>query len=124
MSAPSTVSEALAAVLSGLAYFNQVPAADLPAAVQAECLRVLERAGSAYTAARASVLAAFTARGAEDDGQRCARSWLKWQTQVTSGRGRRCGGLGETAGRSSGGAPGAGGGGGVGVVGAGDLRLD
>ena len=47
---------------------------------------MLERAGAKHTAARASVLAAFTAQGGfEADGQRCARAWLKWQTQVTGG---------------------------------------
>ena len=60
--APSSVAEALAAVRAGLAYLNQVPAAELPAAAQAECLRVLERAEAKHTAARAGVLAAFTAR--------------------------------------------------------------
>jgi hypothetical protein len=38
-----------------------------------------------HTAARARVLAAFTARdGFEDDGHGSARTWLRWQTRVTS----------------------------------------
>jgi hypothetical protein len=37
MCAPSTVREALDAVRAGLAFLNQVPAADLPGAVQAGC---------------------------------------------------------------------------------------
>ena len=83
---PSSVSEALAAVRSGLAYLNQVPAADLPGAVQADCLRELARAESAYTAAHARMLGAFAAGGAhEDDGQQSERAWLKWQTQITKG---------------------------------------
>src|SRR5438552_13441195 len=37
-----------------------------------------------HTAARARVLAAFTAQdGYEDDGQGSARMWLRWQTRVT-----------------------------------------
>src|SRR5438552_10766885 len=37
-----------------------------------------------HTAARARVLAAFTAEdGYEDDGQGSARMWLRWQTRVT-----------------------------------------
>ncbi len=83
---PSSVAEALAAVQSGLAYLNQVPAADLPGAVQAGCLRELARAESAYTAAHARMLGAFAASGVhEDDGQRTERAWLKWQTQITKG---------------------------------------
>jgi Domain of unknown function (DUF222)/HNH endonuclease len=83
---PSSVAEALAAVQSGLAYLNQVPAADLPGALQASCLRELAKAESAYTAAHARMLGAFAASGAhEDDGQRTERAWLKWQTQITMG---------------------------------------
>ena len=83
---PSTVGEALAAVRAGLAFLNDVAAADLPGVVQAECLRELARAGSAYTAAHARMLGGFSASGAhEDDGQQTARAWLKWQTQVTGG---------------------------------------
>ena len=84
--APSTVDEALAAVQAGLAFLNQVAAADLPGVVQAECLRQLAKAESAYTAAHARMLGAFRASGAhEDDGQQTARAWLKWQTQITRG---------------------------------------
>lgn len=83
---PSTVSEALAAVRSGLAFLNQVAAADLPGVVQAQCLRELAKAESAYTAAHARMLGAFAASGAhEHDGQQSARAWLKWQTQITRG---------------------------------------
>jgi Domain of unknown function (DUF222) len=83
---PSSVGEALAAVRAGLAFLNGVAAGDLPGVVQAECLRELARAGSAYTAAHARMLAAFSASGAhEDDGQQTARAWLKWQTQVSIG---------------------------------------
>ena len=71
MCAPSTVAEALDAVRARLAFLNQVAAADLPGAVQAECLRELAQAESGYTAAQARMLGAFTASGAhEDDGQR------------------------------------------------------
>ncbi len=86
MCAPSTVSEALGAVRAGLAFLNQVPAAGLPGVVQADCLRELAKAESAYTAAHARMLGAFAASGAhEDDGQQCERAWLKWQTQITKG---------------------------------------
>ena len=53
--------EALAAVRDGLEYLNAVDAAGLTAAEQADCLRELERAESALTAARSVVLAGFDA---------------------------------------------------------------
>jgi hypothetical protein len=59
-------------------------AGDLTGAARAECLRGLERVESAHTAARASVLRAFSDAGDfENDGHRSARSWLRWQTRVT-----------------------------------------
>jgi Domain of unknown function (DUF222) len=84
--APANVTEALAAVRAGLAFLNGMAAADLPGPVQAQCLRGLARAESAHTAARARVLAAFSAGSAyEDDGQGSARVWLGGQTQITGG---------------------------------------
>jgi Domain of unknown function (DUF222) len=83
---PSTVGEALAAIRAGLAFLNQVPAAELPGVVQAGCLRELAKAESAHTAAHARMLDAFAASGAhEDDGAQTARAWLKWQTQISIG---------------------------------------
>jgi len=77
---------ALAAVRDGLAFLNAVDAADLPAAVQAECLRGLARAESAHTAAHARLLAAFDSGGGyEQDGQGSARVWLRWQARITRG---------------------------------------
>src|SRR5215472_3414949 len=67
-----------------LAALNAAEAALLPTGVQAQVLRALERAEAMHTAARARVLAAFTAQdGYEDDGQGSARTWLRWQTGVT-----------------------------------------
>jgi Domain of unknown function (DUF222)/HNH endonuclease len=84
--APSSVTEALAAVQAGLAYLNRLDAAGLPGRVQAQCLRGLARAESAQTAAQARLLGAFSASCAyEDDGQGSARGWLRWQTQITTG---------------------------------------
>jgi hypothetical protein len=63
---------------------NAADVTSAPAVVQAQALRVLERAEAKHTAARARVLAAFTAQdGYEDDGQGSARVWLRWQTRVT-----------------------------------------
>lgn len=84
--AVTSASEALAAVRAGLDYLNGMDAAGLPDSVQAECLRELARAESAHTAAQARVLGAFTAgAGYEADGQGSARTWLRWQTQITGG---------------------------------------
>jgi hypothetical protein len=83
---PGTAAEALAALEGALDYLNEANAASWPAAAQASCLKALERAGSKHTAARAAVLAAFTAQdGCQDDGQRSAHGWLTWQTAVTAG---------------------------------------
>ena len=83
---PASAGEALAAVRAGLAYLNGMDVADLPGPVQAECLRELARAESAQTAAHARVLSAFRASSAyEADGQGSARTWLRWQTQITTG---------------------------------------
>jgi hypothetical protein len=83
---PATAADAVAMAHAGLAYLAQADLASMPAAVQAECLRGLERAESLHTAARAGALAAFMSCGAfQDDGQASARSWLRWQTRVTNG---------------------------------------
>jgi len=71
-------------VLAGLSWLARADAASLPGPVQAQCLRGLETALSVHAAARAKVLAAFTAQGSyEDDGQGSPRTWLTWQTRVT-----------------------------------------
>jgi len=54
--------EALAVLEGALDRLNSLDVASLPAAVQAEVLRGLERAESKHTVARARTLAAFTAQ--------------------------------------------------------------
>ncbi len=71
---------------AALRWLAAADVASLPAAVQAECLRGLERAISMHTSARASILQAFTAQsGYQDDGHGSARTWMKWQCQMTPG---------------------------------------
>src|SRR5215472_12230019 len=83
---PSSVTEALDMLDRALDHLNAADAASLPASVQAEVLRALERAGAKHTAARSRVLTAFAGQAAyEDDGQGSAGTWLKWQTRVTKG---------------------------------------
>jgi hypothetical protein len=81
-----SVTEALRMLDRALDHLNTADAASLPPSVQAEALRALERAEAKRTAARARMLAAFAGQAAyEDDGHGSARTWLKWQTRVTSG---------------------------------------
>ena len=72
-------------VRAGLGYLAAADAAQLSAATQAECLRELEQADAVLTAARAFVLAGFTAgQGYADDADYSARSWLIHQTHITA----------------------------------------
>ena len=83
---PATVGEALGMLDRALDHLNSADAASLPASIQAETLRRLERVLAKHTAARARVLAAFAGQAAyEDDGHGSARTWLRWQTRVTTG---------------------------------------
>jgi hypothetical protein len=83
---PLTVTDALAMLDHALDSLNGTDVATLPADTQAHALRALERAEAKHTAARARVLAAFSAHdGYEADGQGSARTWLRWQTRITKG---------------------------------------
>src|ERR1022692_4751458 len=83
---PVTAAGAVAMAQAALAFLANANMASVPAGVQAECLRGLERIESLHTAARAGALAAFMAGGGhEDDGQGSAGAWLRWQTRVTKG---------------------------------------
>ena len=83
---PGGVTEALGMLDRALACLASADVAALPSAAQAEALRALGRAEARHTAARARMLTAFAAQGGyEDDGHGTARTWLKWQTRVTTG---------------------------------------
>lgn len=82
---PGGAADALASVAAGLSLLAGLDATELTSAEQADCLRALERAHAQLVAARSTVLAAFTAtRAFEDDAAAGPRSWLRWQTRVTS----------------------------------------
>ena len=84
--APSSTAQALAMVRAGLGYLSACDAASLGAARSAEALVGLERAEAQHTAARARMLAAFTAQqGHHADGQYGPASWLRAVTRVTNG---------------------------------------
>ncbi|HEX5298685.1 MAG TPA: DUF222 domain-containing protein, partial [Streptosporangiaceae bacterium] len=84
--APASASEAMAMVHAGLTFLASADAAAMGSAMQAESLRGLEEANSVATAARISILGAFTAgQGYADDGAYSPRAWLIHQTSVTHG---------------------------------------
>jgi len=83
---PRSAAHAAAAAKAALGWLAAADPATLTSAEQADCLRVLEQAAAAHTAARSRVLSAFCAGGGyEDDGHGSAKTWLTWQTRVTRG---------------------------------------
>ena len=83
---PASAGQALAMVRAGLGYLASCDAGSLGTAAQAAALIGLEAAEAQHTAARARILAAFTAqRGYEADGYYGAASWLRARTRVTKG---------------------------------------
>jgi hypothetical protein len=83
---PSSAAQALAAVRGGLAYLAGAEVAEWPAEALAGCLRALAESEAAQVAAQSRILAAFNAQGGfEADGQPTAKTWLRWQTQITTG---------------------------------------
>ena len=84
--APASTGEALAMVRAGLGYLADCDAGSLGTAAQAGALIGLEVAEAQHTAARARILAAFTAQqGYEADGYYGPGSWLRAITRVTRG---------------------------------------
>ena len=82
---PSSTVQALAMVRAGLGYLSACDAVSLGTAVQAEALVGLEQAEAQHTAARAKILAAFSAQqGYQADGQYGPRPWLRAFTKVTN----------------------------------------
>ena len=84
--APASAAEALAMLTSAASYLATADPAQMSTQAQARCLAGLERAGAIQTAARASVLGAFTAgRGYTEDADYSPRSWLIHKTRITKG---------------------------------------
>ncbi|HEU5392050.1 MAG TPA: DUF222 domain-containing protein [Streptosporangiaceae bacterium] len=78
--------EALDMARSGLRFLADVDATALTSEEQAEILRGLEKVNSVASAARTSVLGAFTAgKGYSAEADYSARSWLMHQTGITKG---------------------------------------
>src|SRR5271154_1620276 len=89
MATPASTAEAVGMVLDGLRYLAALDPTALTAGTQARCLQALEQGGAISTAARARILAAFTAgRGYCDDADYSPTSWLIHRTRVTKGEAR------------------------------------
>ena len=83
---PSSPVQALAMVRAGLGYLSSCDAAELGTSAQAEALIGLEQAEAQHTAARAKMLAAFSAQqGHQADGQYGPAAWLRAFTHITNG---------------------------------------
>jgi hypothetical protein len=84
--APAFTSEtdALQMLESALSYLTAADPTQMPTVLQAQALTTLERADARTTAARAAILAAFTAtQGYRDDADYSPASWLIHRTRVT-----------------------------------------
>ena len=82
----SSVREAAEVVRAGLGFLAAADATQLAAETQALCLQVLEQATAMGTAARASILAAFTAsQGYTADADYSPLAWLIHKTSITKG---------------------------------------
>src|ERR1700761_3859052 len=83
---PASADEALEMLTAAMGYLAAADATAMTAEEQARCLRVLERATSAGTAARTSVLGAFgSGQGYSADADYSPRAWLIHKTGVTKG---------------------------------------
>jgi Domain of unknown function (DUF222) len=76
-------------VLTGLSYLAAADPAAMAVQAQAECLQALEQGDAIATAARARILAAFTAgQGYAADADYSPTSWLIHRTRITKGAAR------------------------------------
>jgi hypothetical protein len=83
---PGSADEALTMLQSAMGYLAAADPTAMTAEEQARCLRVLEQANSAGTAARTSVLGAFASgQGYSADADYSPRAWLIHKTGVTKG---------------------------------------
>ena len=83
---PASAAEALGMLESAMGYLSGADATAMAAESQAQCLMALERVTSMGTAARASILAAFTSgQGYAADADYSPRAWLIHKTRITKG---------------------------------------
>ncbi len=87
--APASTADATDMVLTGLRYLAATDPTTMAAQAQAECLQALEQGDAISTAARARILAAFTAaQGYSADADYSPASWLVHRTRITKGAAR------------------------------------
>jgi hypothetical protein len=83
---PVSTSEALGMLRAAMGFLNAADAAQMMTGEQARCLRVLEQVSAMGTAARTSILAAFTCgQGYSADADYSPRAWLIHKTGITKG---------------------------------------
>ena len=83
---PASAAQALGMLQSAMGYLAAADATAMAAETQAQCLQALEQASSVGTAARTSILAAFTSgQGYSGDADYSPRAWLIHKTHVTKG---------------------------------------
>ncbi len=83
---PATTTEALGMLRAAMRFLNAADAAQMAAETQATCLHALEQVTAMGTAARASILAAFTSsQGYSADADYSPRAWLINRTGITKG---------------------------------------
>jgi hypothetical protein len=81
-----SAADAMATVRAGLRFLAAADATQMPVQAQAECLQMLEQATAISTAARTSIVRAFTAgQGYSADADYSPRAWLINQTRITRG---------------------------------------
>ena len=81
---PATTAEALGMLRAAMGYLSAADATAMAAETQARCLQALEQITAMGTAARTSILAAFTsAQGYSADADYSPRAWLVNRTRVT-----------------------------------------
>jgi hypothetical protein len=86
VASPSSAGEALGMLRSAMGYLAAADATAMAAETQAQCLQALEQVNSIGTAARASILAAFTSgQGYSADADYSPRAWLVNRTRITKG---------------------------------------
>ncbi len=83
---PGSAAEALGMLKSAMGYLAAADATAMAAETQAQCLQALEQVNSMGTAARTSILAAFTSgQGYSADADYSPRAWLINRTRITKG---------------------------------------
>ncbi len=83
---PASVAQALGMLRSAMGYLSAADATAMAAETQAQCLQALEQINSMGTAARASLLAAFTSgQSYTADADYSPRAWLIHKTRITKG---------------------------------------